>query len=177
MATDASEPEDASDAPERTVQVVEFTLDGERYALDVSDVDSIVDLEGATRVPRTSEAIDGVMDLRGEITAVVDPRVYLDVDQDSVSMEQQVLVIDQDLDSQKIGLRVDQVVGVEEYAESLVDTSDAYEELDTTGIREETIRSIIRRPTGDDDFEPVAWLDTGAIIEQSRQTTGVIGTE
>jgi purine-binding chemotaxis protein CheW len=177
MAADASERDDGSDAPERTVQVVEFTLGGERYALDVSDVDSIVDLEGATRVPRTSEAIDGVMDLRGEITAVIDPRAYLDVDQDSVSMEQQVLVIDQDRDSQKIGLRVDRVVGVGEYAEGLVDTSDAYQELDTTGIREQTIRSIIRRPTGDDDFDPVAWLDVGAIIEQSRQSTGVIGTE
>lgn len=173
MAAEASQSEGSSEEPERTVQVVEFTLGGERFAIDVDEVDSIVELDGATRVPRTTEAIDGVMDLRGEITAVIDPRVYLAVDAESVTIEQQVLVLDQSRDKQKMGLRVDQVVGVEEYAEDLVDDPDDFEELDSTGVVEETIRFIIRRPTPDADFEPVAWLDVGAIVEQSRQSTGV----
>jgi purine-binding chemotaxis protein CheW len=176
MAADASEP-DESDVPERTVQVVEFALGDERFALDVGVVDSIVELSGSTRVPRTSEAIDGVMDLRGEITAIIDPRVYLDIEIEEVAREQQVLVLDQSMDKQKLGIRVDRVVGVEEYAWDLVDDPGAFEELDTTGVREETIHSIIRRPTDETDFEPVAWLDVGAIIDQSRQSTGVAGTE
>jgi hypothetical protein len=65
------------------------------------------------------------------------------------------------------------VVGVEEYGWDLVDDPGAFEELDTTGVREETIHSIIRRPTSETDFEPVAWLDVGSIIEQSRQTGGL----
>lgn len=177
MAAEAPESEDASDAPERTAQVVEFTLDAELFAVDVGCVDSIVELEGSTRVPRTSEAIDGVMDLRGEITAIIDPRVYLDADQDAVSVEQQVLVLDQSRDKQKIGLRVDRVVSVEEYAERRVDDPEEFEELDSVGVREQTIRSIIRRPTGESDFEPVAWLDVGAIIEQSRQSDGLSTAE
>lgn len=169
MAAEPSESEEASDGPAWTVQVVEFTLGGERFAVDVGDVDSIVELEGVTRVPRTSEAIEGVMDLRGAITAVIDPRVYLNVDADSVSVEQQVLVLDQSRDKQKLALRVEQVVGVEEYGEDLVVDPDAFDELDSTGIREETIHSIIRRPTSETDFEPVARLDVDGIIERSRQ--------
>lgn len=168
MAAEASESDDGSDGPQRTVQVVEFTLDDERFAIDVGDVDSIVEPEGETRVPRTSAAIDGVMDLRGEITAVLDPRVYLDVD-DPRTDDQQVLVIDQSIDKQKLGLRVDQVVGVEEYGVDVVDDPNAFEELDSTGIREKTIHSIIRKPTAESEFEPVARLDIGAIIDQSRQ--------
>jgi purine-binding chemotaxis protein CheW len=175
MAAEASE--DGADASGRTVQVVEFRLGSERFAIDVDDVDSIVELEGSTRVPRTSEAITGVMDLRGEITAIIDPRVYLDVATDGDSAEIQVLVLDQTMDKQKLGLRVDQVVGVEEYDWNLVDDPGAFEELDTTGVREETIHSIIRRPTDETEFEPVAWLDVGAIIERSTQTQGVTATE
>lgn len=172
MAADAPEPDEGADAPERTVQVVEFTLGAERFAVDVGEVDSIVDLEGSTRVPRTSEAVDGVMDLRGEITAVINPRVFLDVADEAD--EHQVLVLDQDQDKQKLGLRVDRVVGVEEYGVTRVDAPGAFDELDTTGIREEAIDSIIRRPVGgEDDFDPVARLDVAAIIEASRQGPGV----
>lgn len=173
MAADASDPEDESGSPERSVQIVEFTLGEERFAVDVTEVDSIVELRGSTRVPRTSEAIDGVMDLRGEITAIIDPRVYLDVDGDVVSREQQVLVLDQTRDKQKLGLRVDQVVGVEDYDWDLVDDPGAFEELDTTGVREATIHSIIRRPSEETGFDPVAWLDVGAIIEQSSQQSSL----
>lgn len=170
MAAEASESDEGADAPERTVQVVEFMLGPERFAIDVGEVDSIVDLEGSTRVPRTTGAVDGVMDLRGEITAVINPRVFLDVADDAD--EHQVLVLDQDTDKQKLGLRVDLVVGVEEYGVSRVDAPETFDELDTTGIREEAIDSIIRRPVGD-DFDPVARLDVTAIIEASRQGTGV----
>lgn len=173
MAAEGSEPDEDADGPERTVQVVEFTLGGERFAVDVGDVDSIVDLTGSTRVPRTSEAIDGVMDLRGEITAIIDPRVYLDVDTETVADEQQVLVLDQSRDKQMLGLRVDRVVGVEDYSWDLVDDPGAFDELDSAGVRQSTIHSIIRKPTGDSEFEPVAWLDVMAIIEQSRQGTKV----
>ena len=173
MAAEAPDTEDGTDGPGRTVQVVEFTLGGERFTVDVGDVDSIVELEGSTRVPRTSEAIDGVMDLRGEITAIIDPRVYLDVEADPVTGEQQVLVLDQSRDKQKLGLRVDRVVGVEEYPVDRIDAPESFEELDTLGVREEIIDSIVRRPADGSDFEPVARLDVGAIVEESRQGTAV----
>lgn len=166
MAAEATESDAARSEP--TVQVVEFRVGGERFAVDVGDVDSIEELTGATRVPRTNEAIDGVMDLRGEITAIIDPRVHLDVDPDAVAAEQQVLVLDQSMDKQKLGLRVDAVEGVEEYPESKVVDHGEFDQLETTGVEQRSIRAIIQRPSPDSEFEPVGWIDIDAIVDQSR---------
>lgn len=174
MAADASEREGA---PEPDVTVVEFLIGGERFAIGVELVDNIVELEESTRVPRTSEAIDGVMDLRGEITAVIDPAVYLDVEPDPTA-ESQVLVLEDSVDKQKLGLRVDDVVGVEAYPESAIEPPEAIDELDTSGIEQETIQSIVRRPPEEGSFEPIAWLDVEEIIGRSRiDLRNAVGTE
>lgn len=167
MAAEASEPD--VEVERTTVQVVEFVVGGERFAVDVADVDSIEELSGATRVPRTNEAIDGVMDLRGEITAIINPRVHLDVDSETVALEQQVLVLDQSKDKQKLGLRVDQVVGVEDYYESDVVDPENFSELESTGVTKSAIRAIIKRPSEESDFEPVGWIDVDEIVRLSRQ--------
>lgn len=166
MAAEVSEPDAAEREP--TVQVVEFTVAGERFAVDVHDVDSMEGLTGLTRVPRTSDAIDGVMDLRGEITAVIDPRVHLDVDEAASADEQQVLVLDQTADKQKLGLRVDSVDGVEEYPESSVVDVEEFEQLDSAGVRDRAIGAIVKAPSPDSEFDPVGWIDVEEIIERSR---------
>ncbi|MEF8756852.1 MAG: chemotaxis protein CheW [Halobacteriales archaeon] len=167
MAAEVSEP----DADERgpTVQVVEFTVAGERFAVDVHDVDSMEGLTELTRVPRTSDAIDGVMDLRGEITAVIDPRVHLDVDETASEDEQQVLVLDQTADKQKLGLRVDSVDGVEEYPESSVVDVEEFDELDSAGVRDRAIGAIVKAPSPDSEFDPVGVIDVVEIIDRSRR--------
>lgn len=166
MATRASDPDDEA---EPTVQVVEFLIGGERFATDVRDVDSIEELVGSTRVPRTSDAIDGVMDLRGEIMAILDPRVHLDVDDDAEDAEPQVLVLDQSKDKQKIGVRVDRVFGVENYPESAVVDGSDLEELGPPDADRRAIKAIIRRPSAEYDFEPVGWIDVDELIELARE--------
>lgn len=170
MAAEASDADAVRTEP--TVQVVEFTVAGERFAVDVGDVDSIEELRGATRVPRTGDAIAGVMDLRGEITAIIDPRVHLDVGDDDDDhggvRERQVLVLDQSKDKQKLGLQVDSVDGVEEYPESKVVPRGEFDELGTAGIEGQAIRALIQKPSEQSEFEPVGWIDVDEIIEQSR---------
>lgn len=168
MAADASEEDAERDVP--TVQVVEFTVAGEQFAVDVMAVDSIEELGDITRVPRTNEAIAGVMDLRGEITAVIDPRVHLEVDPSrSLPAGAQVLVLDQSFDKQKLGLRVDRVDGVEEYPETDVVEHAEFEELDTVGVRERAIRSVIQKPSADSEFEPLGLIDVNELVERTRR--------
>ena len=164
------------EAPEPEVHVVEFLIGGERFAIGVELMDNIVELEVPARVPRTSEAIEGVMDLRGEITAILDPSVYLGIESDPPD-EPQVLILDDSVDKQKLGLRVDDVVGVETYPESAVEPPESVDELDTSGLEQETIQSIVRRPPEGGSFEPIAWLDVEAIIERSRTGLRTVGTE
>lgn len=167
----AAEALEAPDTDEGTVRVVEFTLGDERFAIPVGDVDNIEELEDLTRIPRTGEAVEGVMDLRGEITAIIDLRVHLDVEEYDAA-EQQVLVLDQSKDKQKLGFRVDRIHGVENYPESAVEDTEEVPELDTAGVEQRTIRAIIRGPSEESDFEPIGLVDVDEIVQLSRQARG-----
>lgn len=164
----AAEALEAPDTDEGTVRVVEFTLGDERFAIPVGDVDNIEELEDLTRIPRTGEAVEGVMDLRGEITAIIDLRVHLDVEEYDAA-EQQVLVLDQSMDKQKLGFKVDAIEGVESYDESDVDDTSEVPELETAGVERRVIGAIIRRPAEDSDFEPIGMIDAEEVIQLSRQ--------
>ncbi|WP_435154477.1 chemotaxis protein CheW [Haladaptatus sp. DFWS20] len=93
------------DAGEKT-QVVEFRLGDDVCAIDIDQVDSIVVVKRVTRIPRTSDSIEGVMDLRGETTAIIDPKQFLSVGSDERG--EGVLVLDRPDDKQKIGIRLDE---------------------------------------------------------------------
>jgi purine-binding chemotaxis protein CheW len=60
-------------------QILEFTLGTERYCVGIDEVDEIVSPNEITELPETSPAIAGVMDLRGEMTTIVDPGVVFDI--------------------------------------------------------------------------------------------------
>lgn len=148
-------------------QVVEFQLGADICAVDISEVDSIVEITKVTRVPRTAESIEGVMDLRGETTAILDLRTFLGIDSTTDDETQNVLVLDRADDKQKIGLRVDEVLEVVTYAESQIDESDSLENLNTRGIEKRAAKGIIRKPVGD-DLDLVIWVDIDKIIEELK---------
>ncbi|GAB3018237.1 chemotaxis protein CheW [Natronobiforma cellulositropha] len=91
-----------------------FVLIGDqRLALSVDDVKSItrppVEI---TRVPRAPDAIEGVVDIRGEITVVIEPRIHFPVTA-AAPTNQRLLVLDRPSDQQPAAIRVDDVLGVE----------------------------------------------------------------
>ena len=53
-------------------QYLTFTLERELFALDIASVREVLELVNITRVPRTPEAIRGVINLRGRAVPVVD---------------------------------------------------------------------------------------------------------
>ncbi|WP_321112916.1 chemotaxis protein CheW [Halorussus salinisoli] len=163
---------DRTDSPEvenvPTRQVVEFRLGEDYCAVDIDEVDSIVEIKKVTRIPRTPASVDGVMDLRGETTAIINPRTFLGVEGDASERdEQNVLVLDRPDDKQKIGIRVDEVLEVTDHPESRIDTDDDLSDLDTQGIEQQVSRGIIRKPNGD-GLDLVVWVDIDAIIDQLK---------
>jgi purine-binding chemotaxis protein CheW len=62
------------------VQVLEFKLGTETYCVDIDFVSEIVDRESLTHVPNAPYYVDGVMDLRGRTTSIVNPKAMLDID-------------------------------------------------------------------------------------------------
>ncbi len=170
--TSADDGTEETDSPEVTEgptrQVVEFRLGEDYCAIDIEKVDSIVEIKKVTRIPRTPDSVDGVMDLRGETTAIINPRTFLGIDGDQPDGdEQNVLVLDRADDKQKIGIRVDEVLEVTTYPESKIDTDDDLSDLQTRGIEEQVSRGIIRKPNGD-GLDLVVWIDIDAIIDQLK---------
>ena len=85
----------------------------QRLALSVDDVRSITELPmEPKRVPRSTDAVEGLVDLRGEITVVINPRIHFPVDEPP-STRQRLVVFDRPSDRQPAAMRVDEILGVE----------------------------------------------------------------
>lgn len=63
-----------------TTQVLKFRLGQEDYCVDIEHIAEIVDGEGMTAIPGSEPHVEGVMDLRGQATTIVNPCAVLDAD-------------------------------------------------------------------------------------------------
>lgn len=121
-------------------QVLEFTLNGDQYCIDIKHVSEIVRRSGDSirSLPDAPQHVEGVMDLRGEMTKIVDPRQVLSLDVTGEGDRDKVIVFaDQSADNESIGWAVNDVTRV-----STIETEDV-EETD-----EETIKGILNRDEG-----------------------------
>lgn len=147
------------------VRLLEFLLAGNVYAIPISKVSGIVEMREIMRLPRGPEAIDGVTDLRGEITAVLNPKKVLDVeDTDTGRKKGHILVLDRPDDKQKVGVRVDDVLRVSSYPEDRIDENGELSEIETRSMDDDLIRGIVRDGEND-DTELIAWIDVDEILE------------
>jgi len=92
-------------APEE--HLVIFTLGNESYAVDIGDVWEINTMQPITRVPHTPHFIEGVINLRGEITPVMDLRKRLGLPQRDYDRSTRIMVTQ--TSQNRIGLIVDSV--------------------------------------------------------------------
>lgn len=150
---------------EDTVQMLEFYLNDNRYAIEIGRVSAIVEMKDITRFPRGPKAIDGVTDLRGEITGVLDPTVMLDVERSEPSEDHYIVVIERDGDKQKLGIRVTDVSQAVTYRESQIDETGTV--MDGTDAQHEFVEGIIKKNV-DDGTALVAWLDIDSLIETTE---------
>lgn len=58
-----------------TTQYLFFILNDEKYAVKATNVQEIVDFIDITRVPKSNPCVNGVTNIRGDLIAVVDPKV------------------------------------------------------------------------------------------------------
>lgn len=96
-------------AAEATTRVLEFALGDERFCIDIEYVEEIVNDKSVTRVPNTPAHVEGVVDLRGQITTVLDPTVLIGVEETTTGGL--LVVFDEELfeDGSTLGWVVDDV--------------------------------------------------------------------
>ena len=96
----------------REMQVLEFKLGPERYCVDIDFVSEIVDKGPLTRIPNAPHYVDGVMDLRGRTTSIVNPKALLGISERSES--KRIIIFDPGKfeDEAAVGWVVDEVYHV-----------------------------------------------------------------
>src|SRR4051794_21867211 len=87
------------------LQVVVFTLDKEEYCVPVMQVREIVPHTQPTRIPHTPPFIEGVINLRGQITSVLDLRKRFGLPIAAYNEETRIIVVD--LAEEALGFLVD----------------------------------------------------------------------
>lgn len=88
-------------------QLVVFSLHNELYGVDINVVREIIRMQSLTNVPETSSYVEGVFNLRGSVTPVIDLRKRLDLTVDEVTTDTRIVVVD--VKNQNIGVIVDGV--------------------------------------------------------------------
>ena len=127
-------------------QVLEFQLGEETYAVDIEYVAEIVDMGGLTAVPNSPPHIEGVMDLRGRTTSIVNPRRVLNVSGEE--QRRRIIVFDPEEmpNEAAVGWIVDEVYQVTRITEDTVDQPPA--------AADDAISGVVKR---EDGF--VMWID------------------
>ncbi len=151
-----------------TIQVVEFLMGNDHYAINLFDVREVVDSTQITALPDYPTHIRGVIDLRGEITTIVDMKETLRLPIGSTqhgagNRTSRIIVLDEAISRSKTGLLVDEVLSVSTYLKDIVDTTRRLN--DGKGSH---IAGIIRRKNRvkeHDKTNLIIWLDIRAILD------------
>lgn len=100
---------------------MEFKLGDETYCVDIDTIDEIVDASDLTPIPNSAPHVEGVMDLRGRTTTIINPNTVFNNSEDG--NKNRIIVLDSestDNDS-TLGWIVDEVYQVQDVSPEMVD--------------------------------------------------------
>ncbi len=170
MSAKASEPVATAKSPVTTekmtdtIQVVEFVLGSEHFAIDLFDVKEVVEYTTITKLPNVPSYVRGIIDLRGEITMIIDLKHRLNITEESRnSLESsRIIVLDEKMAKSKISILVDDVTSVSTFEENQVDYTSASVSKEDTSII-----GIIKRKIKVKDKEInelIIWIDIKQLL-------------
>lgn len=118
------------------LEVLEFVLAEERYAVESRHVRDVYPLEQLTPLPCTPAFVLGIVSLRGEILSLIDIKKFFDLPDKGLTDLNKIIVLESG--SMRFGILADLIVGVH-----AVPVADIQPSLPTlTGIREEYLKGV-----------------------------------
>jgi purine-binding chemotaxis protein CheW len=150
---------------EELIEVVEFTLGGKRYALGIQLVREIVVMMPITPIPRAPEFISGVLNLRGEITYIINLNRLLAVDDPAIRKDQKIIVfVPGAAKGNNVGIIVDNVSSVIQ-----VQKEDIEKMADSTSSKlSNFVKGIIKLKSEEHDKTSkglLIWIDMEKVLE------------
>ena len=141
-------------AAESMLEVVEFGLAHERYALPTDAVSEVHPLDQLTSVPCTPAFVRGLVNVRGRIFPVIDLKKFFDLPEQGITDLHRILLVQ--TDEMEFGLLADTIAGVRKIALATIQPS-----LPTlTGIRAEYLKGVTA--------DRLVILDPAAILADPR---------
>ena len=106
---------------EEPVQVLEFKLGDGSYCVEIDSIDEIVDAGELTPIPNSEPHVEGVMDLRGRTTTIINPNTLFNNGEDGE--QNRIIVLDPDhtASDSTLGWIVDEVYQVRDVRPEMVD--------------------------------------------------------
>jgi len=137
-----------------SLEVIEFTLAHERYALETSCVSEVHSLKALTPLPGTPPFIAGIVNVRGRIIAVPDIRKFFDLPEAGITDVHQIILVSSG--DMEFAILADRVIGARSIPKESIQSS-----LPTlTGVRGEYLRGVTA--------ERLVILDAGRIAADPR---------
>lgn len=131
----AREPMPTETADEH-IEVVEFVLAHERYAIESHYVREVAPLENLTPLPCTPAFVLGIVNVRGEILSVIDLKKFFDLPEKGLTDLNKVIVLQSG--NMLFGILADVIAGVRRIPLTGIQPS-----LPTlTGVREEYLKGV-----------------------------------
>jgi purine-binding chemotaxis protein CheW len=148
-----------------TLQIVEFMLGKERYAIDLFDVREVVEYTSITRLPDTPACIKGIIDLRGEITTIIDLKGRLNIagQTDVLDKTSRIIVLDEKITKTRTGILVDDVLAVSTFERGDIDATSASLSQD-----EPAILGIIKKTNREKEQNRpglIIWIDIRHLLK------------
>lgn len=89
-----------------TCQYLTFQLGNELFAFDVLRINEVLELPPITRIPGASNAMLGVINLRGSVVPVIDLRKKLNMPEKEHTIDTSIIILDTEHGGEKVTLGV-----------------------------------------------------------------------
>lgn len=133
-------------------KVVKFRLGKEYFAISVNEVKEVVKMQNITRTPNSPPHVDGIIDLRGVVCTIIDPKKLLSISENGSTGKERIIILD--MKEASVGIKVDEVLSVDDFSE---------EQLDKNVELGEYARGIIKDEI-EGRQELIIWLDVEKLV-------------
>ncbi|CAM2810514.1 chemotaxis protein CheW [Hathewaya histolytica] len=99
------------------MQIVVFKIGKEQFAVETEKVKSITDTMQITRVPKASDYIKGLINLRGNVISLLNMHLLLELEEENKG-EGRIIILE--LNQEDVGIEVDEVDEVLEIKEDII---------------------------------------------------------
>lgn len=149
------------------VDVVAFEMAGQRYALDIQLAREIVEMIPITPIPRSPPYISGIINLRGEITTILNLYTLLGLPEQQVNQNQKIIVLVPDAaEGINVGIIVDNVQSVTQVPVTDIEQikDDASSEI--SGFVKGIIKAKSDDAEGKTTTDLIIWIDMLKVLSR-----------